>query len=55
MEPQRADATIPRRFPVQGGTTSPLALVLVPGFSGAHWDAGAQVRIGGATDGSWAY
>lgn len=41
MEPQRVVATSPRRFPVQGGATSPLALVLVPGFSGAPWNPGA--------------
>jgi len=34
------DGTSPRRVPVQGGATSPLALVLVPGFSGAPWDPG---------------
>ncbi|MDR3471426.1 MAG: hypothetical protein P4M09_07015 [Devosia sp.] len=38
MKPQGVDATSPRRLPVQGGAPSPLALVLVPGFSGAPWD-----------------
>ena len=35
------DATLPVRLPFQGGTASPLALVLVPGFSGAPWDTSA--------------